>query len=256
MDGYTPSSYGDGFADVYDHWYSSITDVDATTAVVRELATAAGSGPVVELGVGTGRIALPLLDAGFAVVGIDASAAMLDVMRAKPGAERAVLVEADLGDAAAMAAVDVADVSVVLLTYNTLFNLVTDDAQRTCLSAAAGWLAPGGSVVVETFVPADGLEAGDRRLEPLRVAADEVVLAVSEIGDDGRTVSGNHVHLTEAGIRMRPWRIRMLAPAELDELAGECGLVVRERWADWDRTPFDADSDRHVTVFGRPDERR
>ncbi len=249
MDGYTASTYGDRFADVYDDWYGEITDADACAEAVASLARrTGGSTPtVVELGVGTGRLAFPLADQGLRVVGIDASEAMLERLRGKPGADRITLHCADLG---AMAALDLAPVGVALLAFNTLFNLTTEDAQLACLRRCAEWLDQGGSVVIEAFVPAADLASTGRRLEPTRISADEVVLTVSEVLDDGHTVLGQHIHVSNAGITLRPWNLRMLDPDALDALCAQAGLTLTDRWSDWDGTAFGTGHDRHVSVYG------
>jgi SAM-dependent methyltransferase len=204
---------------------------------------------VLELGVGTGRIALPLLARGLRVIGVDASASMLDQLRAKPGSDDIDLHAADLG---AMNALDLGPVGVALLAFNTLFNLTTEAAQLACLTQCATWLAPDGAVVVEAFVPADDLEATGRRLEPTRIATDEVVLTVSEVLADGRSVHGQHIHVRESGITLRPWQLRVLAPADLDALCERAGLTLDARWAGWHREAFGPHADRHVSVYRRP----
>src|SRR5262245_86190 len=155
MEGYRPSTYGERFADVYDDWYGDVSDVAAT---VDRVAALAGSGPVLELGAGSGRLAVPLADRGLDVWALDASPAMLDRLRAKPGGDRVRTVvgdmaEADLGPGAPRFAL-------VLCAFNTLFNLTDGDAQRRCLARTADLLAPGGQLVVEAFVPPPGPEDG------------------------------------------------------------------------------------------------
>ncbi|MDP8987176.1 MAG: class I SAM-dependent methyltransferase, partial [Actinomycetota bacterium] len=124
MHGFDASTYGERFADVYDDWYGDVSDVDATVEAVARLA---GDGPVLELGIGTGRLALPLKAAGLEVHGIDASPAMLERLRAKPGGEAVPVVIGDFADVA----VEVpGGFAVVLVAYNTLFNLGSAAAQR------------------------------------------------------------------------------------------------------------------------------
>lgn len=254
VEGYDASTYGDRFADVYDEWYGEVTDADATADVVSGLARASvaadghRTGRVLELGVGTGRLALPLADRGVEVVGVDSSAAMLGLLRAKPGSERIELHEADLAD---LSGLELDRMDVVLLAFNTFFNITESGGQVACLRSVASWFTEDGSVVIEAFVPADDLSTTGRRLEPSRLSVDEVVLTVSEVADNGVTVSGQHVHIRESGIRLRPWKLRMLTPQALDELADGAGLSLHDRWSDWERSPFDEDSDRHVSVYRR-----
>ncbi len=155
MHEYGPGTYGASFADVYDDWYGNVSDVSATVAGVSALAD---GGAVLELGVGTGRIAIPLAAAGVDVVGVDASAEMLGRLGAKPGSRTVGVILADI------AALPVADgrFAVAFAAFNTFFNLTDDDAQRRCVHRLAEVLRPGGRFVVEGFVPPrDGFSPAD-----------------------------------------------------------------------------------------------
>ena len=290
MDEFGPASYGDAFADVYDRWYPDVTDVDACVARLAELAASGrvrrhpdGSperAAVLELGVGTGRLALPLAARGLAVTGVDASAAMLERLAAKPGAGQLRLVAGDMAD------LDATDLDrpspsgsaygppfdgsgppfdgygppfdLAFVAYNTLFNLVDDDAQARCLAGVAARLAPGASLVFETFVPVDpggpdGGAGGSERADALavnRIGPGEVVLTASRHDEQGRTIVGQHIQITEAGTRLRPWRVHYLRPDQLDHLAVGAGLVPHERWRDWHGHPFDDDSPTLISVYG------
>ncbi|MBA2626099.1 MAG: class I SAM-dependent methyltransferase, partial [Acidimicrobiia bacterium] len=162
-------------------------------------------------------------------------------------------VAATLGD---FADVDVADgppggFAVVLVAFNTLFNLADADAQRRCLANVAERLAPGGSLLVEAFVPEPEHVVGGGAVTPTTIEADRVVLQVTQQDPTAQTVTGSIVTITEAGIRLRPWRIRYAPPEELDAMATEAGLRRADRWADWRRAPFSEDSPRHVTRYER-----
>ena len=195
MEGYGRSSYGDRFADVYDDWYRGLNDVDATVTALLALA---GDGPVLELGVGTGRLAIPLAvagaDRGITVHGIDSSTAMLDVMQAKPGAEH---VEVHVGDMVD----DMPDgpFALAYVAYNTLFNLAEPDRQAGCFRAVAERLAPGGCFVVEAFVPDD--PPRDGAVVTVRsMTADRVVLSVSIHHPANNSPRGS-----SSSSRMRAW---------------------------------------------------
>ena len=248
MDGFDASTYGERFADVYDDWYGDVSDVAATVEVVAALAE---GGPVLELGVGTGRLAVPLAERGLEVHGIDASPAMLERLAAKAAAA-GVTVPATLGDFADVP-VEVPDgFAVVLVAFNTLFNLPDAETQRRCMAAVARRLRPDGRFVVEAFVPGvpgpdDAVEGG--AVTPRTVGADRVVLSVHMHDAVAQTVVGSLVDITESGIRLRPWRIRWAPPDELDAMATDAGLERVERWGDWDRRPFEDDSPRHVTLY-------
>jgi len=249
VEGYDASTYGERFADVYDDWYGDVTDVSACTERLAALVAEAGGGPVLELGIGTGRLALPLAERGLEVHGIDSSPAMLDRLRAKPGAARIRLTQGDMAD------LDLADppaFAVVLVAFNTFFNLATRDLQRRCIARVGDLLADGGTFVLEGFVPADrGAEAGRGAVSPRRITADEVQLTVSHHDPAEQTITGQHIHLTEAGIRLRPWHLRYAFPAELDAMAAPSGLALAWRHADWHGTPFGPEASVHVSGYRR-----
>lgn len=239
MRGYTSSSYGDAFADVYDDWYRDVSDIEATVRLVRDLA---GGGRVLELGVGTGRLALPLAAAGLTVTGIDTSDGMLDRLRANDPAGSVRTLHGDMVD-------DLPDerFDVVLVAYNTLFNLLSAQRQADCFAAVAARLAPGGGFLVEAFVPVahSGSQVSVRSL-----ATDRVVLSASIHHGDDQTAEGQYVELTEVGgVRLRPWAIRWSTVEQLDAMAERVGLHVADRWGDVDRRPFTTDSERHVSHY-------
>jgi ubiquinone/menaquinone biosynthesis C-methylase UbiE len=243
--GYLSSSYGDAFADVYDDWYRDISDVPATVAFLAALASPTGT--VLELGVGTGRLAVPLAAQVGRVVGIDSSEKMLERLAHNDPDRTVHTMVGDMVD-------DLPDTSsgfdVVLTAYNTLFNLLTAERQQACFTEVARRLVPGGSFVVEAFVPQahTGSQVSVRSM-----AADRVVLSASVHQATGQRAEGQFIEFTEAGgVRLRPWAIRWAMPDELDTMAGAAGLELTERWADFDRSGFDDTSERHVSVYRRP----
>jgi SAM-dependent methyltransferase len=249
MEGFERSTYGDAFADVYDDWYADVTDVGAT--VDRVLGLAGAGGRVLELGVGTGRLAIPMAAAGLAVTGIDSSASMLARLAAldPDGA-----VETRLGDMAD----DLPDggsgggFEVTLAAYNTFFNLLGGDRQQACFDAVARILAPGGRFVVEAYVPDRETTSGSD-VTVRSISVDRVVLSVSRQDPDMQRADGQFIEITEAGgVTLRPWAIRWATPAELDTMSTRAGLRLESRWADMAGTPFSADSPQHVSVYARP----
>ncbi|HYI61297.1 MAG TPA: class I SAM-dependent methyltransferase [Acidimicrobiales bacterium] len=247
MEGYDAATYGDRFADVYDDWYA---DEEATAACVTALVALAAevAGPaarLLELGVGTGRLALPLAADGLAVTGLDASAAMLDRLAAKPGAERVTRVAGDMAGPLPDGPFDV-----VLVARNTFFNLTTAAAQRACLAEVARVLAPGGRLVVEAFVPTE--EDGPRSSVEVRdISAERVLLFVDRHDPDTGEVWSSYVDIRPEGVGFRPCHVRYLAPGALDGLAAGAGLVLDRRHADWAGTPFDDTSPHHVSTYRR-----
>ncbi len=241
MEGYDAGTYGDRFADVYDEWYGADTDTDAC---VETLADLAAGGPVLELGVGTGRLALPLAHRGLDVTGVDASKAMLAALAAKPGAEGVRTVEADMAGP-----LPDGPWALVVVARNTLFNLTTEAAQRRCLAEVARVLGAAGGLVVEGFVPDDTRERSS--VEVREVGADRVVLLVDRHDPDTQQAWSSFVEMTPTGNRFRPCHIRYASPDQLDAMATAAGLALADRWSGWGRRPFDADSPAHVSLYRR-----
>lgn len=257
MEDYHPRAYGDAFADIYDEWYSDVTDTAACVAAVARLA---GGGTVLEMGAGTGRLALPLAAAGVDVWALDASKSMLAQLSAKPGAERVRLL---LGDMARPPLRPSAGFAVVLCAFNTLFNLPEGAEQQLCLQAATSLLAPDGRLIVETSLPATGCEpsgivageAGDYQVDGVDVRAieaDRVVLSAWQHDPTAQDICGQMIDIGTSGIRLRPWRLHYRTTEQLDAAARDAGLELLERWADWDGTTFDPVlSTEQIAVYGR-----
>jgi len=248
MEGYGPTSYGDGFADVYDEWYTGLDETEVAAAVVGDLARRSADDDhpprVLELGVGTGRLAIPMAGRGLDVHGVDASAAMLERLRARDPHGRVSATTGDMVDDQPEGPFDV-----VVVAYNTLFNLDSAERQAACFAAVARRLRRGGAFVIEAFVPEvpprDGAEIDLRSM-----TATEVVLSVSTHDASRQRAEGHFVHLADgAPVRLRPWSIRYAPPGELDAMAAAAGLILGERWANFHRHPFTEDSDRHVSVY-------
>lgn len=213
---------------------------------VAFLAGLAGTGPVLELGVGTGRVALPLAARGPAVHGVDLSGDMLAELRRKPDADRLVLTRGDFATT-----VVGSGYSLAYLVFNTLGNLVTQDQQVACFQTVAGQLAPGGCFVVEIGVPDLRRLPPGETVRPFALTADRVGLDVYDVARQG-LVSHHLARLPSGQWTESTTPFRYVWPAELDLMARIAGLRLRERWADWDRNPFTSDSDRHVSVWELP----
>ena len=245
---FEPGTYGRSFAEVYDDWYPSDSATDAAVRRIAELA--GGSGTVLELGVGTGRLAIPLAARGCTVHGVDASPEMLDALDAKAAAT-GVQVRCTLGDVADPQAWPEGRFDVVAAPFNLLFNLGSAKEQARCFEAAADALAPEGAFLVETFLPAP-LERRERRLEVREVTATGVVLIATDSDPEGGVVTGQHIELVDGEpVRLRPWRIRVAGVEELDEMAAAAGLRLVERHADWSGTPFDPHGANQVSAYRR-----
>ena len=252
MPGYRPTSYGEGFADVYDEWYPAADDTAAAVAFLDDLATGAvGSAParVLELAVGTGRLAVPL-STRHDVTGLDVSPAMLGRLADADGRGAVTIVTGDMADAAAYPP---GPFDLVVAAYNSLFMLTEPEAQQACFAAVAAVLAPGGAFVVEAFVPPSPPPSGsDVTLRSMRVG--RVVLAVSSADPVTQQIDGQYIDLADGEpVRLRPWRIRYATPAQLDAMAAGVGMRRAERYEDVTRRPFGPASERHVSVYRRAD---
>ncbi|MCU1361473.1 MAG: putative methyltransferase [Ilumatobacteraceae bacterium] len=241
MRGYSSSSYGDAFADVYDDWYRDLGDIDTTIAFLSDIAR---GGSVLELGVGTGRLAVPLRAGVASVTGIDSSQKMLDRLAFNDELGTVTGVLGDMVDDLPTARFDL-----IVAAYNTVFNLLTVERQQQCFRQVASRLTDDGSFVVEAFVPQPhtGSQVSVRSL-----TSDRLVLSASVHSAADQLADGQFVELTEAGgVRLRPWSIRWAEPEQLDEMATHSGLALQQRWADYDRSTFDQSSERHVSVYVR-----
>lgn len=245
---YSHNEYGDVFADVYDDWYHDLDDADACVSALIELAE---RGSVLELGVGTGRIAVPLAirgaDEGVAVVGIDSSPLMLEKLLAK--APPSAPIWAVLGHM--VRDMPSGPFTLILIAYNTLFNLLSADEQRECLAAAAIRLAPGGHIVVDCFVPNNELP---NFIEPFqqRSTEDGVVFSEATIDTAQQRIDGVFTEARNDGSNStRHWRVRYSDIEEIDAMADAAGLKCEQRWSDYEQRPFTESSSRHISVYGR-----
>jgi SAM-dependent methyltransferase len=218
-------------------------DTDAAVAFLAELA---GPGPVLELAIGTGRIALPLGERGIDVRGIDASEAMVARLRSKPGGDRVPITIGDFADVPIEGRF-----TLVYVVFNTLFALQTQDEQIRCFRNVAGHLLDGGVFVVEAFVPDLTRFDRDQRIETERVGLDQVWLGVARHDPVEQRVESQHVVLAEQGMRFYPVQLRYAYPSELDLMARLAGLQLQARFGGWWRESFTAASGMHVSVYER-----
>lgn len=238
--GYDAATYGDQVADVYDRMYGP--DDEAVAC----LADLAGAGPVLELGIGTGRLALPLAERGLEVHGIDASKAMVEKLRAKPGGDDIPVTIGDFADVE----VD-GRFSLVFVAFNTFFVLLDVAAQQRCFANVAAHLAPGGRFVIRTFVPDTSRFERDRHLEVQAVEVDGARLSASRHDPENQRVDALIMWVSNAGVRTWPARLRYSYPDELDGMAAAAGLRLEHRWSGWASEPFEDDSAQQVSVYVR-----
>lgn len=245
MKGYDASTYGERVAGVYDRWYQAEVDPRPAATFLAGLLGPEVRREALELGVGTGRVAIALSTLGVAVTGIDASPAMLARLREKPGGES---IRALLGDFAEVP-VD-GTFPLVYVAFNTLFWLTEQQAQLRCLQNVARCLEVGGYFVLDAFVPDVTPYAGGQRMTVTEILGRSVTIDVSRHDSVQQTLSAAHLEL-RAGQppRIYPVLIRYAWPSEIDALAASAGLTLVERWADYAKGCFDGKSRQHVSVY-------
>ncbi len=232
--------FGPGVAEHYDDLAEPMFAPEAIDPVVDVLTELAADGAALELAIGTGRIALPLAARGVPVSGIELSEAMIAQLRDKPG-----------GDAIPVTIGDMSTTRVegrfrlVYLVFNTIGNLTTQDAQVACFANAAAHLEPGGCFLIEVGLPElRRLPPGERHRVFHRDGDDWGI-------DEYNAVTQSLVSHYVVNGRTRSIPFRYVWPSELDLMARLAGLRLRERWSDWDRSPFTHDSRRHISIWER-----
>ncbi len=248
MKGFSPSTFGELYAEDYDDLHDPGT-TDEAVELIAALAgdatgSAAGAGRILELAIGTGRIALPLAQRGLSVQGIEGSPEMAEKLRGKPGGEAIPTVIGDFADVEVDGHFDL-----IILVFNTLFNLSTQADQVRCFKNVSEHLAPGGSFLVETFVPDLSQFADDQYCRTQQVGFDRVWLDTALHDPVDQRIEYQRVHISNAGIRMNPLVMRYAWPAEMDLMARLAGMQLKNRWGDWHRSPFIAASEMHVSVY-------
>lgn len=214
---------------------------------VAALAGLAGGGPALELAIGTGRIALPLAARGVRVDGIDLSEPMVAKLRAKPGGADLSVTIGDFADVAVAGRY-----RLIYLVFNTLFNLLTQDAQVRCFQNAAEHLTDDGVFVVEAFVPGYLHRLRDNQyVDAEEVGVGHVKFDVARHDPVAQRLDENHVRLSRDGVRLVPVVCRYAWPGELDLMARIAGLRLAERWGAWDRRPLTADDRNCISVYER-----
>lgn len=235
-------SFGKETAESYDNVPRG--DEAETVDFFEELAH---GGPVLELAIGTGRIALPLAARGLVVDGIELSPDMVARLRSKQGGDRIAVTIGDFADVPVTG-----EYRLIFVVFNTLFNLLTQDEQVRCFENVAKHLTPEGLFVVEAGLPSEFMCARDQQyVNAERIDIDEVRLDVARYDPVTQTLDESHVVLTPEGVRLFPIVTRYASPSELDLMARIAGLRLHHRWAGWLHEPFTADSRRHVSVYGR-----
>jgi SAM-dependent methyltransferase len=236
--------FGERVAARYDE-DAEIFDPAVVDPVVDFLAGIAGGGAALELGIGTGRIALPLARRGIRVHGIDLSEQMVARLRAKPGSEE---IAVTIGDFATTRVEGT--FSVAYLVFNTIMNLTTQDEQVACFRNVAAHLEPGGCFVIEVGVP------DLRRLPPGEIFRPFTVsptrLGFDEYDVAAQGLVSHHYRVADGGLEAHSVPFRYVWPSELDLMARLAGMRLRGRFGGWTREPFTSESTGHVSVWEKP----
>ena len=237
--------FGERVAEKYDESSAEMFAPAAVDPVVDFLAGLAGDGAALELGIGTGRIAVPLAQRGVPVHGIDLSEAMVARLRAKPGAER---IGVTVGDFATTTVEG--SFSVAYLVFNTINNLTSQDEQVACFQNVAAHLGPGGCFVIEVGVPALQRLPPGETVRAFTVSATRLGFDEYDVVSQG--LISHHYTVVDGELEVVSMPFRYVWPAELDLMARLAGMRLRERWSGWTREPFTSDSDSHVSVWEKP----
>ena len=244
MDGYDTKTFGRLNAEDYD----ALHDPGTTEAAVAVIASLAGKGRVLELAIGTGRVALPLAAIGCRIEGIEASPEMVAKLRQKPG-----------GDAIPVHIGDMSDVGVagpfdhVFLIYNTLFNLPDQASQVRCFRNVAERLAPGGTFLIETFVPDLSDFRDGQRVRTPRLDMSSAWLEAARLDTVEQRIEFQRIRITKDGFQVVPLPMRYAHVPEIDLMAEIAGLELESRWSGWDRRAFDGESRMHVSIYRKPE---
>ena len=229
----------------YDESAADMFDPAVVEPVVDLLVEIAGSGCALELGIGTGRIALPLAQRGVPVHGIELSKAMAARLRSKPGGE-------DIGVTIGDFATTTVDrmFSVAYLVFNTILNLTTQAAQVACFRNVSAHLEPGGCFLIEVGVP------GVRQLPPGETIraflVSETRWGIDEYDVASQGLTSHHFEVVDGRLERHSIPFRYAWPSELDLMAQLAGMGLRERWSGWKREPFTSESRKHVSVWEKP----
>ena len=237
---FDPASYGETAATDYDDLYAELDPTEAADTILQ----LASGGPVVEFGIGTGRLALSLMERGLDVHGIDGSPDMVAVLRQQKGGEHVPVVIGNFAEASAGT-----DFAVAVLAVNTIYALPTQDAQVETFRNAAKHLRSGGYFAVEAWIPDLGAFRQGKAVRPVIVNNRHIELEVAKIQPARQTMLTTKVHFKDNGLRLIPANHRYAWPSEMDLMARLAGMRLAYRWESWKRDEFRDESMAHVSVW-------
>lgn len=230
-------------AEDYDEFVNYASRLPETDAEVAGLSRLADGGRALELGAGTGRVAIPLAATGVDVHAIEIDPAMIAQLNAKPNSHLVSVHPGDMADVDAQGSFDL-----IYAVFGTLFMLPTQQTQVRCFRNAAARLAPGGTFLVEALMPGTGGGAGSG-VTNANATDDRVILNVTESDPVAQTIDTRQVAMSAAGIEIHPVHVRYSWPSELDLMAQLGGMRRRARWSSWQQHPFTADDQRHISLY-------
>jgi len=243
-----PGLYGRSFAEIYDEWYRDAFDTPAAVTALHQLA---GSGPVLELGVGTGRLAIPLAATGLRVVGIDASQEMLDQLHRHADGDSIVSVCGDMACVAQeLSRAEISDsFTLAFCAFNTLLNLSDEDSVLQCFAQTRSILASDGRLVIEAFVPVESDSVPLRSLTPAQVRSEAAVFIETRFSPTTLILEGQHVEVRAGTVSKRPWTVILFGPDRIDDAAQQAGFTLVDRWSDWNGADFTDASTSHISIY-------
>jgi SAM-dependent methyltransferase len=242
MPSYDNATYGNRIASVYDTLIQ--ISQQQTQSAVEMLSALAKQGPVLELGIGTGRIALPLKERGIAVHGIDISTQMIDELRKKTGGDS---IPVTLGNFAEVAVEG--KFSLIYVVFNTFFSLLTQEDQVGCFANVAKHLLPNGLFVIEAFVPDPAQFLRNQNIVASKVELEEVRLDVVVHDPLHQHLKAQHLIIANGAIQTYPIQLRYAWPSELDLMARLAGLRLKERWNNWQGSCFTSGDTSHISLY-------
>jgi SAM-dependent methyltransferase len=239
MNFYSDETYGERVAGVYDEWFP-----DHDALAIDVLASLASNGRALELGIGTGRIALPMSERNVEVHGVDAASSMISRLQSKPGADRIRVTQGNFADVAVEG-----EFALVYVVFNTFFALPSQEEQVRCFRNVAARLSQNGCFVIEAFVPDMSRFDHGQVNWATKVTEDLVELDVGRHDPATQRVNSQKIVITDGNVRLYPVQIRYAWPSELNLMAQLAGLRLRERWSNWKREPFTSESGKHISVY-------
>lgn len=240
MSDYADETYGELIADVYDDWYREVDP-----QMLEMLARLAGGGCALELGIGTGRVAIPLAARGMKMYGIDSSPAMLEKLRAKAGSEGIQLHQGSFVNIPFDEKFDL-----IFVVFSTFYGLLTQDEQIQCFKSVADHLNSKGLFAIEAFVPDLTRYQGGQSVRVVQLENQQSRLVASLLDPVNQIITSQFIVLDKSRTDIKPVRIRYVWPSELDLMAHLAGLKLVYHWDDWGQSPFSSNSGKHIAVYG------